>query len=137
MIQQQRQPEVQTLEDDELSRLLRREYVPTHRERPEVFRTPSHLLPSRWQIIDRIILKHGHCPNPDLDIVYGATFENATVPSAGKLYINCQFFDCDFGPPDAPYEFIDCTVEGLTSWRRLMSEAIAKRIGIFKGNVEL
>lgn len=136
MIQQQRQPDVQTLESDELSRLLRRRYVPVGREHPEVIRTPDHLLPDRCQVIDRIISSHGHYPQPELDIVYGSAFFHSLIPTTGKLYINCIFYDCDFSEPAGYCEFFDNNIEGLKSWKRLFSHALTNRLP-FAGNVEI
>lgn len=131
MIQQARQHDVQTLESSPLDALLDRPYVPNWSRRAVAIHRPANLLPSRWEVIDRIMAKHGHCPDPNLEIVCDAIFAYATIPTTGKLYIDCYFIDCDIEEPNDRFEVIDCVIECGQMWQQFGRFGYA----ILKGNV--
>jgi len=117
-----------------LGELLRGEYAPLHRDRSEVVRTPDHLLPSRWQVIDYVVAKYGHCPPADIEIVYGSAFVHSIIPT-GKLYIDCIFQDCDLEPSGGYLEVIDSLIRGGRMPRDLAVIDGSAWRGVLKGNV--
>lgn len=129
--------DVQTLEGSPLDAILDRPCLPRESRAGNIFKTPEHLLPSRWEVIERIFAKHGHCPPADLDIVYGSAFFHTQLPSTGKLYINCTFCDCDFEEPHGHFELIDNFLEGCgAAWQRLGAAILERRSpGRMVGNV--
>ena len=136
MHQRDQQSDVRTLELSELDALLRRDCL-SRGSRGEVFRTPEHLLPNRWEVIERIFAKHGHFPPPELDIVYGSAFFGSLIPTTGKLYINCVFYDCDFEEPHGHFELVSNFLEGCEAgWHRLGAAILERRSpGRLVGNV--
>jgi len=135
-MQQREQHDVQTLELGELDGLLRRDCQPRSSHAGEIIRTPDKLLPTRWEVIERIYAKHGHVPPADLDIVYASAFFGGLLPVTGKLYINCTFYDCEFETPHGHFELIDNFIEGGDSWRQLGRAILERRSpGRLKGNV--
>jgi len=124
MIQQVRQPDVQTLEASPLDALLDRPYVPPQRL-SGVVRRPADLLPSRLEIVDYLIEKYGYCPTPELDIEFRSIFYRVTVPTSGKLYIDCAFKDCDFEIPTAPYAVCGSVEAGGPIWNHAMRHGFA------------
>lgn len=134
MIQQARQHDIQTLEASPLDALLDRPYVPGWLRRPVAVYRPAELLPSRWEVIERIMAKHGHCPDPNLEIVCDAIFAYATIPTTGKLYIDCYFIDCNLEVADGYWELIDSVVEGGVLWAQIWD---GKGGATVKGNVRI
>lgn len=117
-------PDVQTLEGSPLDALLDRPYVPPQRL-SGVVRRPTGLLPSRLAIVDYLIAKYGYCPPPDLDIEYRSIFYRVTVPTSGKLYVDCMFRECDYEIPTAPYAVMGSVQDIGNLWQHAQRHGFA------------
>lgn len=134
MIQQARQHDVQTLEASPLDALLDRSFVPKNLRRDRSVSTPKESQPTRWQVVDYIIARFGHCPPPDCDIIYGAVFCDVAIPTTGKLYIDCLFVGaCYLEDASDRWDLVDCIVFNSP----VMSKQVrsCERVALLLGNL--
>ncbi len=77
-----------------------------------IVRRPTHLLPSRWEVVTYLEQRHRFIPLPETDIEYGTIFYKCRVPLSGRLFVDCHFVGVTFDPPNKEWAAIGCMSDG-------------------------